>query len=159
MAKQSKSSSNALIDIDIGISKDRAAIAEGLNRLPGRDVHALPHHAQLPLERDRADVQHPAHHVHDAVHRTVERGRPHRRAHPRPGPPRFRARWWLRRASTLPDAPAEPPKAREMVRQLVIGHETVARTARSLFLWPTPPATRPTADLLTQRLDVHEKTA
>ena len=53
----------------------------------------------------------------------------------------------------------EPPKAKEMVRLLVIGHETVARTARSLFPLADAARDEPTADLLTQRLDVHEKTA
>ena len=48
----------------------------------GRHLHALPDHAQLPLERDRADVQLAARDVHGAVHRAVERGRPDRRAHP-----------------------------------------------------------------------------
>src|SRR5436305_9629594 len=35
--------------------------------------------------------------------------------------------------SSLPDAPVAPPKALEMVRVLVAGHEAVARTARRLF--------------------------
>eukprot|EP01036_Dinobryon_divergens_P047335 gene47335-63442_t len=35
--------------------------------------------------------------------------------------------------SSVPDAPATPPKAMEMVRILVEGHEAVARTARELF--------------------------
>jgi starvation-inducible DNA-binding protein len=51
------------------------------------------------------------------------------------------------------------PKAMEMVRHLVDAQEATARTARQLF--PTVEAAndQPTADLLTQRLDVHEKTA
>ena len=51
------------------------------------------------------------------------------------------------------------PKANDMIRQLVEGHEAVARTAPAVF----PPAEeandQPTADLLTQRLQIHEKTA
>jgi len=61
--------------------------------------------------------------------------------------------------STLPDAPAEPPKAEEMIRVLVAGHEAVARTARGIFPLADKASDEPTADLLTQRLDVHEKTA
>lgn len=61
--------------------------------------------------------------------------------------------------STLPDAPAKPPKATEMIRTLVAGHEAVARTARALFPLVDEASDEPTADLLTQRLDVHEKTA
>jgi starvation-inducible DNA-binding protein len=51
------------------------------------------------------------------------------------------------------------PPAEEMIRQLVRGHETVARTARSVFPLAEAGQDEPTADLLTQRLQVHEKTA
>ena len=61
--------------------------------------------------------------------------------------------------SSLPDVPAAPPKALEMVRILAEGHEAVARTARSIFPLADQANDQPTADLLTQRLDIHEKTA
>jgi starvation-inducible DNA-binding protein len=61
--------------------------------------------------------------------------------------------------STVPDAPANPPKAMEMVRILVEGHEAVARTARAIFPLVDKTGDEPTADLVTQRLTVHEKTA
>ena len=61
--------------------------------------------------------------------------------------------------SSVPDAPATPPKALEMVRILVQGHEAVARTARELFPLVDKAGDEPTADLLTQRLTVHEQTA
>jgi starvation-inducible DNA-binding protein len=61
--------------------------------------------------------------------------------------------------STLPDAPALPPKALQMVQILVDGHEAVARTARSIFPLADAAGDEPTADLLTQRLTVHEQTA
>ena len=51
------------------------------------------------------------------------------------------------------------PNAQEMVRQLVAGQEAVARTARKLFPIVDKASDEPTADLLTQRLQVHEKTA
>lgn len=51
------------------------------------------------------------------------------------------------------------PKALEMVRHLVIAHEATARTARELFSVVDAANDQPTADLLTQRLEVHEKTA
>jgi starvation-inducible DNA-binding protein len=51
------------------------------------------------------------------------------------------------------------PDAMEMVRRLVVGQETVARTARSLYPVVDHAHDEPTADLLTQRLQVHEKTA
>ena len=63
------------------------------------------------------------------------------------------------RLSSLPDAPATPPAALEMVRILKEGHEAVARTARSIFPLADAASDEPTADLLTQRLTVHEQTA
>jgi len=61
--------------------------------------------------------------------------------------------------ASIGDVPAEPPKALEMVRILVQGHEAVARTARTVFSLADEADDQPTADLLTQRLDIHEKTA
>jgi len=51
------------------------------------------------------------------------------------------------------------PEAMEMVRLLVKGHEACAKTARSVFPLADKASDEPTADLLTQRLQVHEKTA
>ena len=51
------------------------------------------------------------------------------------------------------------PAAEEMIGQLVAGHETVARTARAVFAAAERGADEATADLLTQRLALHEKTA
>ncbi len=46
-----------------------------------------------------------------------------------------------------------------MIRLLVEGHEAVARTARSSFVIAEEANDQPTCDLLTQRMQVHEKTA
>jgi starvation-inducible DNA-binding protein len=51
------------------------------------------------------------------------------------------------------------PKAEDMIRCLVDGHETVARTARVVFKAAEGASDQPTCDLLTQRMQVHEKTA
>lgn len=51
------------------------------------------------------------------------------------------------------------PKAEDMIRRLVEGHETVARTARTVFKSAEDANDQPTCDLLTQRMQVHEKTA
>jgi starvation-inducible DNA-binding protein len=51
------------------------------------------------------------------------------------------------------------PSATEMIRLLVEGQETVVRTARSIFPVVDGAHDEPTADLLTQRMQVHEKTA
>jgi len=61
--------------------------------------------------------------------------------------------------SSVKDAPNSPPKALDMVADLVDGHEIVARTARKIFKLANKADDQPTADLLTQRLDIHEKTA
>ncbi|KAF1055928.1 MAG: hypothetical protein GAK41_00255 [Burkholderia gladioli] len=46
-----------------------------------------------------------------------------------------------------------------MIRQLVEGHEAVTRTAREIFPDAASASDEPTADLLTQRMQIHEKTA
>ena len=51
------------------------------------------------------------------------------------------------------------PKADDMIRHLVAAQEATARTARRLFPVVNAADDQPTADLLTQRLEVHEKTA
>src|SRR5215475_8000283 len=63
--------------------------------------------------------------------------------------------------SRLTSIPEETnvPKAEEMVRQLVDGHETVIRVARNVFPIAEKGADQVTMDLLTQRMQVHEKTA
>ena len=53
----------------------------------------------------------------------------------------------------------QQPAALDMVHELVTGHEAVARTARSIFPLAEAANDEPTADLLTQRLQIHEKTA
>jgi starvation-inducible DNA-binding protein len=51
------------------------------------------------------------------------------------------------------------PSATEMIKHLVAAQETTARTARSLFALVDEANDQPTADVLTQRLNIHEKTA
>jgi starvation-inducible DNA-binding protein len=51
------------------------------------------------------------------------------------------------------------PNAEDMIRELVEGQETVCRTARALMPVAEKANDEPTADLLTQRLQIHEKTA
>jgi starvation-inducible DNA-binding protein len=51
------------------------------------------------------------------------------------------------------------PVANEMIRQLVAGQESVVRTARNVFPTVDKANDEPTADLLTQRMQVHEKNA
>ena len=51
------------------------------------------------------------------------------------------------------------PKALDMVRHLVAAQEATARTARNLFPLVSGANDQPTADLLTQRIEIHEKMA
>ncbi len=51
------------------------------------------------------------------------------------------------------------PKAPDMIKNVIQGHETVIRTAREIFDVAEKGKDQATMDLLTQRLDVHEKTA
>lgn len=51
------------------------------------------------------------------------------------------------------------PHAQDMIKELVAGHEAVCRTARSVFPAAEAASDEATADLLTQRLQLHEKTA
>lgn len=146
--------------VSIGIStKDRAAIAQGLSRLLA-DTYTL----YLTTHNFHWNVTGPMFNsLHDmfmqqytelwnAVDPIAERIRS--LGHPAPGSyAQFGA------LTSLPDAPAEPPRAREMIRILVEGNEAVARTARALFPLADEASDEPTADLLTQRLTVHEQNA
>ncbi len=73
----------------------------------------------------------------------------------------FHAPGTYRQFAALSSIPEEEsvPKAQEMIRLLVSGHETVARTARQVFKVAEGVSDQPTCDLLTQRMQVHEKTA
>jgi len=62
------------------------------------------------------------------------------------------------RLSSVPDTDAAP-KAMEMVKILVSDHETVIKTARSVVTSAEKAGDQATADLGTQRLQIHEKTA
>jgi starvation-inducible DNA-binding protein len=60
--------------------------------------------------------------------------------------------------SSIEETPGVP-KAEEMIRLLVQGQESVVRTARSIFPIVDAANDEPSADLLTQRMQIHEKTA
>jgi len=61
--------------------------------------------------------------------------------------------------ATVPDVPQTPPRAMEMVRILVTGHETVSRIAREFIPVAEEAGDDPTADMLTARCTVHDQTA
>jgi starvation-inducible DNA-binding protein len=60
--------------------------------------------------------------------------------------------------SSIPET-TTVPKATEMIKLLVEGQEAVCRTARSIYASAGKASDEATADLLTQRLQLHEKTA
>ena len=153
MAKKSSSSGPR---INIGISEsDRAAIAGGLSRLLA-DTYTL----YLTTHNFHWNVTGPMFNtlhlmfmaqyteLWNAVDPIAERIRS--LGHAAPG-----SYGQFASLSSIADAPA----ALEMVRILVQGHEAVARTARSVFPLADKAGDEATADLLTQRLAVHEKTA
>jgi starvation-inducible DNA-binding protein len=62
------------------------------------------------------------------------------------------------RLASVPDEEGVP-EAMEMVRRLVDGHETVIRTARGVVTAAEKAGDVATADLVTSRIEIHEKTA
>ena len=146
--------------INIGINeKDRAAIAKGLSHLLA-DTYTLyltTHNFHWNVTGPMFNTLHQMFMVQytelwAAVDPVAERIRS--LGHAAPG-----SYAQFSKLASVPDAPSNPPKALEMVRILVQGHEAVARTARGLFATADKASDEPTADLLTQRLTVHEQTA
>ena len=156
---QESGSRNAPI-INIGIERqDRAAIAEGLSRVLA-DTYTLyltTHNFHWNVTGPHFNSLHAMFmgqytELWNAVDPVAERIRS--LGHHAPG-----SYAQFARLSSLPDVPESPPRALDMVRVLVAGHEAVARTARTLFPLADKAGDEPTADLLTQRLTVHEQTA
>ncbi len=158
MAKKTAAGSGIPISIGIG-EKDRAAIAGGLNKLLADTftLYLTTHNFHWNVTGPMFNTLHEMFmqqytELWNAVDPIAERIRA--LGHPAPGAfAQFSA------LTSLRDVPADPPKALEMVRILVEGHEAVARTARGIFPIADKASDEPTADLLTQRLDIHEKTA
>lgn len=146
-------------DIDIGISaKDRQRIAEGLSRLLA-DTYTLylkTHNFHWNVKGPMFQTLHlmfeaQYNELALAVDLIAERIRA--LGHPAPGTYKE-----YTRLSSIPETEGVP-EARAMIQLLVEGQEAVARTARRLFPVVDKAADEPTADLLTQRMQVHEKTA
>ncbi|MBC7437062.1 MAG: DNA starvation/stationary phase protection protein [Bdellovibrionales bacterium] len=163
MAKSKAASGKSKVHspgVNIGISeKDRSAIAAGLSRVLA-DTYTLyltTHNFHWNVTGPMFNTLHAMFmaqytELWNAVDPVAERIRS--LGHPAPGSyAQFGA------LASIPDAPTVPPKAMEMVRILKEGHEAVARTARGIFSVAEQAGDEPTADLLTQRLAVHEQTA
>ena len=147
------------MSIDIGIKpKDRKAIAEGLSHLLA-DTYTLylkTHNFHWNVEGPMFNTLHlmfetQYNELALAVDAIAERIRA--LGHPAPGS--YAA--YVKLSSIKEETGT--PKAEDMIRQLVDGQEAVARTARAVFPSAEKAGDEPTADLLTQRLQIHEKTA
>jgi starvation-inducible DNA-binding protein len=145
--------------IDIGIGeKDRKQIAEGLSRVLA-DTYTLylkTHNFHWNVTGPQFNTLHTMFEAQYnelalAVDLIAERIRA--LGHVAPGS--YKA---YSKLSTIAEADGVP-SAEDMVRQLVEGHEAVAKTARKVFRSAAKADDQPTADLLTERLQVHEKTA
>ena len=145
--------------MDLGITAtDRAEIAAGLSRLLADSftLYMLTHNFHWNVKGPMFNSLHQMFMVQyteqwNALDVIAERIRA--LGHPAPGT--FSE--FARLASI--EAPEGVPAAKDMIRLLVAAQEATARTARGLFPLVDKASDQPTADLLTQRLEVHEKTA
>ncbi len=145
--------------IDIGIdSKNREKVAQGLSRVLA-DTYTLylaTHNFHWNVEGPMFNTLHLMFmeqytELWTALDEIAERIRS--LGYPAPGGYKAFARL------TSIEEPDGVPAAMDMVAILVKGHEAVARTARAVFPAANSAGDESTADLLTQRLQVHEKTA
>lgn len=158
MANSSKIS-NAGVAIDIGISdKDRAAVAGDLSRLLADTytLYLMTHNFHWNVTGPMFNTLHTMFmtqytELWNSLDTIAERIRA--LGHFAPGTYREYAE-----LSSISE-PEKVPDATEMVRLLVKGNEAVAKTARAAFKVADEANDQPTADLMTQRLDVHEKAA
>jgi starvation-inducible DNA-binding protein len=150
---------NTAVQIDIGISdKDRKKIADGLSRLLA-DTYTL----YLKTHNFHWNVTGPMFNTlhlmfegqYNELALAVDAIAERIRALGVHAPGSYRD---FAKLSSIPEADGVPA-AEEMIRQLVQGQEAVARTAREVFSAADGANDQPTADLLTQRMQTHEKTA
>jgi starvation-inducible DNA-binding protein len=146
-------------EINIGISdEDRAAIAEGLSRLLA-DTYTL----YLKTHNYHWNVTGPMFNTLHLMFETqytelalaVDLVAERIRALGYPAPGSYAQ---YSKLSVIKESEGVPP-AEEMIADLVKGQEAVAKTARSIFPLVDKAGDEPTADLLTQRMQVHEKSA
>jgi starvation-inducible DNA-binding protein len=145
--------------IDIGIPKDsRKAIADGLSRLLADEytLYLKTHNFHWNVTGPMFNTLHLMFEQHyteaaQAVDLVAERIR----ALGLPAPGSYRQYAEL---SSIEEETGVP-EWKEMVRQLVKGHEACVKTAREVFPVAEAAQDEPSCDLLTQRMQLHEKTA
>ncbi|MCA1924758.1 MAG: DNA starvation/stationary phase protection protein [Thiobacillus sp.] len=154
-----KAKSSKTLSIDIGISDtDRAKIAQGLSRLlaDSYTLYLMTHNFHWNVTGPMFNTLHNMFMQQyteqwNALDIIAERIRA--LGHPAPGTySEFAKLASIKEVSGV-------PKAMDMIKHLVAAQEATARTARSLFPVVDKANDQPTADVLTQRLEVHEKTA
>lgn len=147
------------MDINIGIpAEERASIADGLSRVlaDSYTLYLKTHNYHWNVTGPLFNTLHlmfeqQYNELALAVDEIAERIR----ALGHPAPASYAA---YARLTSIPEDEGVPT-AEEMIRGLVEGQEAVVRTARSVFPVADAAGDEPTADLLTQRMQVHEKTA
>ena len=147
------------MQIDIGISEDqRQQIAEGLSKLlaDSYTLYLKTHNFHWNVTGPMFTTLHTLFEQHytelaTAVDEIAERIRALGVA----APGSYRQ---FGEVSSIPEETGVPG-AEEMIRQLVQGQEAVVRTARSIFPVVESANDEPSADLLTQRMQIHEKNA
>ncbi|MEP4379850.1 MAG: Dps family protein [Alphaproteobacteria bacterium] len=147
------------IGVNIGIPEDqRRAIADGLSRLLA-DTYTLylkTHNFHWNVTGPMFNTLHTMFEVqYNELALAVDEIAERIRALGFPAPGSYAA---FSKLSSIPEADGVPD-ASEMIKQLAEGQETVARTAREVFTSADDGNDQPTADLLTQRMNLHEKNA
>ncbi len=158
-SKADKAAAAPLAGIDIGIGEsDRAAIAHGLSRLLADEytLYLKTHNFHWNVTGPMFNTLHlmfEGQYTEAALAVDLVAERIRALGFPAPGTYAQYAK-----LSSIEEDEGVPP-AMDMVKKLVKGHEACARTARSIFPLADKASDEPTADLLTQRLQLHEKTA
>ena len=146
------------MQIDIGIGEqDRAAIAEGLSRLlaDSYTLYLKTHNFHWNVTGPMFNTLHLMFETqYNELSLAVDLIAERIRALGFPAPGSYKE--YARLSSIKEDDGV--PSAEEMIRKLVEGQEAVVRTARSIFPVVNDANDQATADLLTQRMNVHEKT-
>lgn len=159
MAKNVAAQMKKMLPIDIGIEeKDRREIAQGLSKLLA-DTYTL----YLKTHNFHWNVTGPMFQTlhlmfeqqYNELALAVDQIAERIRALGFPAPGTYKE---FSKLSSIGEEEGEL-NAEDMIRKLVEGQEAVVRTARSVFPVVDKASDEPTADLLTQRMQVHEKTA
>lgn len=147
------------MEIDIGINKtDRAQIADGLSRLlaDSYTLYLTTHNFHWNVTGPMFNTLHIMFmdqytELWNALDPIAERIR----ALGHPAPASYSQ---FVKLSSI-DEESGVPNATGMIRQLIAGQEAITRTARGIFPIVDKAGDEPTADLLTQRMQIHEKNA